>query len=209
MDRLLRTTNVPRQFKDVAFADFDPRRLRHGDEILNFIETWDPTDAKPGLVFQGGPAKGKTMLASAVVNEYHHQFPLKDVPSKVQTILRQERLPVYFIQLAELISLQIRSFKLHDLVVKNLTPPEEYLEIDQLLQDLLDRVQVLVIDDVGKEHSTASRWSEDSFDLLVRSRHNKGLVTIYTTNLPLSRWATQYSESMCSFIRRSSEIVKF
>ena len=161
------------------------------------------------MVLQGPPNKAKTMLAAALLNEYHDRFYSEKFSADDLIVVRQERLPVYFIQLAELIDLHLRLFKLHDLVMKGIVEPTEYLEIDQLLQDLKARVKVLVIDDVGKEHTTSSKFAEDAFDLLVRTRHNSGMTTIYTTNIPVAKWSYLYSDSMRSLIERSSRIVTF
>jgi DNA replication protein DnaC len=209
-DRLLTETNIPEQFRTALYGDYiidddggDPR-------ILKQLIEWDPSPKKPSLLMYGKPGLGKTLLACATLNEYQSQFrPPNGVDDSVITVLRQERFPVYFVQLAEWVGLQIRSFGLQKEATAGIRDPTEYLEIDQLLQDLMRRVQMLVVDDVGKEHTTATGFAQDAFDLLVRTRHNRGLWTIYTSNVPLSQWSAQYSDSMQSLIRRSSLVLKF
>jgi hypothetical protein len=60
-------------------------------------------------------------------------------------------------------------------------------------------IRTFVLDDLGKEHKTSSGWAEDTFDELLRARFNSGLPTIVTSNTPLSKWGTNYSEAMASF----------
>lgn len=212
-DLLLEGNNVPSMFRSTLYDDFkveDAESIR----ILERVESWADT-GKPALLLQGDPGLGKTMLGAATLNEFQKNLRFRSQSGReahpdVLKVLRQQRLPVYFIQLAELIAMHLRCFKLHDLLMRDvLDDPIEYLELDQLLQDLKNKVEVLVIDDVGKEHRTSSGFAEDAFDLLVRTRHNEGLRTIYTTNVPLYRWSSQYSESMRSLIKRSARIVDF
>jgi DNA replication protein DnaC len=209
-DLVLTETNIPSLFRRTTFDDFDPTRLDHGEEILREIQEWEPTDSHPFLLMWGAPNVGKTMLAAALANDYHSQYPVRRATNeKTRLAIRQDICPVYFIQVAEYISLQLRSMKLFDLVKMGSTDAAEYLETDRLLQDLHSRVKVLVLDDVGKEHRTGTNWSTDTFDLLVRTRHNQGLTTIYTSNLPPKRWADVYSDSMRSLIERSSLVLHF
>ena len=207
-NRLLRGTNVPAEFKSVRFTDYD---LDRGDPyILERLEAWQPTSRRPSVLMQGAPGLGKTMLAAATLNEYQDGFSKpQGVKDSTLVALQQERHPAYFIQMAEWLNLQLRSFRLHDQVCAGLIDSEEYLEIERLLDDLLCSVQLLVVDDVGKEHRTSSGFAEDAFDHLVRTRHHHGLHTIYTTNLALPSWSQQYSESMQDMIRRSSLVLKF
>lgn len=212
-DLLLSDTHIPATFRDVSYDDYKVVDRRTGD-ALDSVIAWRPTRRRPNLLLIGPPDRGKTMLAAATLNDYQADLSFtykhtgKPLPATSLPFLRQRRFPVYFIQLAELISLSIRSFKLFDLLSRDMAGPDEYLDLDQLLKDLRERAEVLVVDDVGKEHHTSSGFAEDEFDQLVRTRYNNGLPTIFTSNLPLYRWASDYSESMRSLLERSSLIVK-
>jgi DNA replication protein DnaC len=58
-------------------------------------------------------------------------------------------------------------------------------------------VRILVLDDLGKEYG--SKYDDTSFDEILRSRYDKALPTIITTNVSREKWAGQYGEAMGSF----------
>lgn len=59
-------------------------------------------------------------------------------------------------------------------------------------------IRLLIIDDLGKERGTT--YEDAAFDELLRSRYDKGLPTIVTTNVDRENWAGQYGEAMGSFV---------
>jgi DNA replication protein DnaC len=59
-------------------------------------------------------------------------------------------------------------------------------------------VRVLVLDDLGKEYKGAG-FNDASFDEILRSRYDRALPTIITTNVMLENWGKQYGEAMGSF----------
>jgi DNA replication protein DnaC len=58
-------------------------------------------------------------------------------------------------------------------------------------------VRVLILDDLGKEYG--SKYDDTSFDEILRSRYDKALPTIITTNVSRDKWSAQYGEAMGSF----------
>lgn len=208
-DLLLADPHIPTAFRDIGYGDF---RLTGRDgpvrrEIYRAITNWSPRE-RPNLLLWGKPGLGKTFMAVASLNERQRLWEFRTragdmLPPESLRILRQSKCPVYFVQLAELIEMHKRSFDLKD------RDEEAWADLCGLLDDLANKVKWLVIDDVGKEYATTSGFSIDTFDLLVRTRHNNGFNTIFTSNMPLGRWESCYSDSMRSFIERTSEIVKF
>jgi DNA replication protein DnaC len=132
-------------------------------------------DCGKGLLLAGSPGSGKTALASVVA-----QHLVRSSRSLWDGVDR----PVFFVTYPDyLLSLQ-RSF----------STEESSLEKTALGAGLL------VLDDLGKEHKTASGWSESVFDSLLRLRFDRGLPTLVTTNIPKSRFGIVYGEAMGSFV---------
>ena len=143
-----------------------------------------------GLLLVGSPGHGKTTLASTALQEL-----LRGIPRDV--LGGPERFPVrpgYFTDYPRFLRLQKRQWE----------PDADDAEanlVDGLYGDAQEHlnVKVMVLDDLGKEYRTASGWSENTFDALLRSRFNAGLPTIITTNVPLKQWADVYGAPMASF----------
>ena len=60
-------------------------------------------------------------------------------------------------------------------------------------------IRVLIIDDLGKEHTTLSGWQSSVFHDILRTRFHHGLPTIVTTNIRLENWASEYGDATESF----------
>ena len=75
------------------------------------------------------------------------------------------------------------------------------LEMDGLHGRAIDdylNVRVLVLDDLGKEYG--SEYNVAGFDEILRSRYDKALPTIITTNTPREKWGEKYGDAMGSFV---------
>ena len=201
-DLLLQDPHIPVAYRNAKYDDYAHEAWTQA------VRKWTPTQEKPNLVLWGKPGLGKTFLAVAAINERQNRWTFKTksnkpVPEECLPMLRQSKCPAYFIQLAELVEMHKKLFDLREL------DPDAYMEQVSLLEDIANKAKWLVIDDVGKEYATSSGFSVATFDLLVRTRFNNGFNTIFTSNLPLSHWASDYSDSMRDFIKRTAEIIKF
>lgn len=58
-------------------------------------------------------------------------------------------------------------------------------------------ITLLIVDDMGKEYRT--EWARRIFENLIRSRFDRALPTIVTTNVPLEKWDEVYGLSVGSF----------
>jgi DNA replication protein DnaC len=67
-------------------------------------------------------------------------------------------------------------------------------------------VRVLVLDDLGKEYG--SKYDDTSFDEILRSRYDRALPTIVTTNEMLENWSAKYSMAMASFANEAFHRVR-
>jgi DNA replication protein DnaC len=161
-------------------------------------------DGKPtsgsGLLFIGQPGHGKTTLAVACIQEMLTQFPLDAfAPPSNASLVR----PCYFSTFNELIELRGSMMEEH-------TDQQEALYYGMLGECENDayNIRVLVIDDVGREHTSDSGWQKSLLHDVIRTRHNNGLPTIVTSNIDLKGWAGKYGDATASFAKEAFGIMQ-
>jgi DNA replication protein DnaC len=144
-----------------------------------------------GLMFYGTPGHGKTTLALSTIQEIMSTFPLSafDVADGSPLIR-----PCYFITFNDVLNLK-------GALMDDPTDDQEVIYSGMLGECKNDayNIRVLVIDDVGKEHSSLSGWQKNMLHHVLRTRFNNGLPTIVTTNVELGDWAGLYGDATESF----------
>jgi DNA replication protein DnaC len=149
-----------------------------------------------GLTFLGPSGVGKTMLASIVLNE-----------------AAQSGYRIEAIELARYVGLHKDLFSLGQLMKHDDDDEivDQYVKVRQHIrhiQGLSKRcADWLLLDDVGREYPSESGWSQGEFFDTVRSRWNRGLPTLLTTNLPMPDLEQRYTEGLTSVLLESSTII--
>jgi len=73
----------------------------------------------------------------------------------------------------------------------------------ETLLQRVSRMPFLVVDDIGKEHRTASGFSESKFGSLLRKRVRDKKVTVLTTNLNEDEFRNVYGGSIAGLVKES------
>lgn len=165
--------------------------VREG-QIVQAIK--DP-DCGRGILFYGEPGRGKTTLALAIIQEMMTEFPLEAFGSTNNGVLVR---PCYFSTFNGVLDLKGRLMEEH-------TEAEETLYLGMLgdCRDPAYNIRVLIIDDVGKEHTSLSGWQKNMLHHVLRTRFNNGLPTIVTSNISRDNWAASYGDATGSFIKEA------
>lgn len=207
---ITKNSNIPMRYMRWGFADIE-RTTRKVPEDLNIwmedlLEGRVIMDAGGlgttgvGILLDGEPGRGKTTHAVSVLNEFVRGIP--DDDSEARKLLRVQPgvyghnlRPIYYMTFTDFLYRKKALFNADNEDRRRLQ-----LEMDgfhgRASEDQFN-VRVLVLDDLGKEYG--SKYDDYSFDDILRTRYDKGLPTIMTTNVKLEKWKTEYSDAMASF----------
>lgn len=208
---ILKNSNIPSRFFGMTPQDvvertgkFAPQIDMWLDEVLegNVIKNIGGLGTTGvGLLFDGEPGLGKTTHAVLSLLELVRRLP--DEREEANKVVKYEQgeygfdaRPIYYMTFPEFIHRKKALIDADSAVKRNLQ-----LELDGLhgrAEDDYLNVRVLVLDDLGKEYG--SEYTVTGFDEILRSRYDKALPTIITTNTPRDKWKEKYGDAMGSFV---------
>jgi DNA replication protein DnaC len=208
---LAKSSNIPSRFFGLEPSDMVAHTGSFPEEIAGWLSLVNEGkiikaigglgDTGVGLLFDGAPGLGKTTHAVVSLMELVRSLP--DEEAGLRKVLKYHgddltlnSRPVYYMTFPEFLS---RKKAMMD------ADPDSKRVMFQEMEGLHGRaaddrlnVRVLVLDDLGKEYK-GNGYNDASFDEVLRSRYDKGLPTIITTNVDRENWAKQYGEAMGSF----------
>jgi DNA replication protein DnaC len=206
----LRSANIPQRFLGLEPSDVADKVGAYLDEVARWDEralsglviknTGDIGITGVGILFDGKPGRGKTTLALITLMEFLRNLPNEDKAAREILGMSPEvygmaARPAYYMTFPEFLS---RKKALIDADADSRAQLFREMEgFHGRCEDDRLNVRLLVIDDVGKEYG--SKYDDTSFDELLRSRYDKSLPTLMTTNIPREQWDAQYGAAMGSF----------
>jgi DNA replication protein DnaC len=149
-----------------------------------------------GIAMVGPPGTGKTAIACALAVDADDMG-----------------LSVDFITMPDLRAALFRQMDLMDIIRKLETLTDESPELvehrarNERLWLMSNEVDLLIIDDLGRENVGSTRFIEDQIDNLIRHRGDRGLSMVVTSNLERKERVGRYGEPLESYLHEVCEFV--
>jgi len=158
-------------------ASFDSLNEAQREAVGSYLDNMFVAIQKGMGLFLWGPnSTGKSYISAVLCKR---AYALYDVPSYCVT------------------SAELRDAWIH---------PEEARAQDDTEELLLNRamgIRFLVIDDLGKEHRTASGYVSTQLGVLLRHRVRQGFTTVITANAHPSNMVSEYGQSTIELMKES------
>ncbi len=172
IQELFEMSKLGKRFKERTFNNFDGHlNLKSFQVAQNYAENFKQyLETGQGLIFTGYYGTGKTHLAGAIANY----------------LIREKQNSVIFGTLASLLGRIKRTFETRGSIGCK----------EGELMDAMENVDLLILDDLGKEKRSA--WVSEKIFEIINSRYENNLPIIITSNFTLVRLKSEVDDACFS-----------
>jgi len=151
--------------------------------------------AKHGLYIYGGVGRGKSWLSVAVLKEL---IKMQEIPKLISSqiasdVIRKFQVQYRFVYVPWLL-MEIKA-----------TYDNSSSMTEQGIIEKYTKIPVLILDDIGSERPT--EWVDEKLNMIIYFRNNRGLKTIYTSNVNPDGLQERLNERITSRILQQCEII--